>query len=130
MTSTGGLSMARLSRMHRVMAGNVERGEVPGTVTLVSRRGEDHVDAIGIKDVSGSDPMRRVTIFRIASMTKPITAGAAMILVEECRTPYGFPRPSPCVSRLLDLGLSGDRRLTNGFRPNPRGAPSRCHRDP
>src|SRR5436309_6064497 len=83
--STGGLSKSRLGRMHDVMAGHVERGEAPGMVTLVSRRGEVHVDAIGMKAVGGSDPMRRDTIFRIASMTKPITAVAAMILVEECK---------------------------------------------
>jgi CubicO group peptidase (beta-lactamase class C family) len=82
--STGGLSTARLGRMHDVMAGYVERGDVPGLVTLVSRRGETHVDALGTTAVGGHDPMRRDTIFRIASMTKPITAVAAMILVEEC----------------------------------------------
>jgi CubicO group peptidase (beta-lactamase class C family) len=52
---------------------------------LVSRRGEMHVDAIGTTAVGGRDPMRRDTIFRIASLTKPITAAAAMILVEECK---------------------------------------------
>jgi CubicO group peptidase (beta-lactamase class C family) len=83
--SNAGLSRARLSRMHDVMAGYVERGEVPGLVTLVSRRGEAHVDVIGRKAVGGSDPMRRDTIFRISSMTKPITAAATMILVEECK---------------------------------------------
>src|SRR5712691_2537923 len=83
--STGGLSSARLARMHDVMAGYVERGEVPGLVTLVGRRGEVHVDAIGTKVVGGSDPIRRDTIFRISSMTKPITAAATMILVEECK---------------------------------------------
>jgi CubicO group peptidase (beta-lactamase class C family) len=68
--STGGLSKARLGRMHNVMAGYVARGDVPGIVTLVSRRGEVHVDAIGMRAVDGSDPMRRDTIFRIASLTK------------------------------------------------------------
>src|SRR2546425_1257013 len=71
--------------MHDVMAGYVERGEVPGIVTLVSRRGEVHVDAIGMKAAGGSAPIRRDTIFRISSMTKPITAAATMILVEECK---------------------------------------------
>ena len=70
----GGLSKARLARMHDVMAGYVERGEMPGLVTLISRRGEVHVDAIGMKAGGRNDPMRRDTIFRIASMTKPITA--------------------------------------------------------
>ena len=51
--STGGLSKARLGRMHDVMAGHVERGAVPGLVTLVSRRGEVHVEAIGMKAVGG-----------------------------------------------------------------------------
>ena len=82
--STGGLSRARLERMHDVMAGHVDRGVVPGVVTLLSRRGEVQVDAIGTKAFGGSEPMRRDTIFRVASVTKPIVAAAAMILVEEC----------------------------------------------
>ena len=83
-TNAGGLSGARLGRMRDIMSGHVERDGVPGLVTLVDRRGEVHVDAIGTKAVGGSDPMRRDTIFRIASMTKPVAAVAAMILVEEC----------------------------------------------
>jgi CubicO group peptidase (beta-lactamase class C family) len=84
MSTTGGLSRARLGRMHDVMAGHVQRSDVPGIVTLVSRRGEVHVGALGMKAIGGSEPMRRDTIFRIASVTKPIVAAAAMILVEEC----------------------------------------------
>jgi len=94
--SAGGLSPARLARMHDVMAGYVQRGDVPGMVTLVSRRGEVHVDAIGMKALGGNDPMQRDTIFRIASMSKPITAVAAMILVEECKLRLDEP-----VDRLL-----------------------------
>jgi CubicO group peptidase (beta-lactamase class C family) len=82
--STGGLSEARLARMEDVMAGHVDRGVVPGVATLLSRRGEVQVDAIGTKAFGDSDPMRRDTIFRVASVTKPIVAAAAMILVEEC----------------------------------------------
>jgi CubicO group peptidase (beta-lactamase class C family) len=82
--NNGEFSEARLGRMRDVMAGYVGRGVVPGVVTLVSRRGEVQVDAIGIKAFGGSEPMRRDTIFRIASVTKPIVAAAAMILVEEC----------------------------------------------
>ena len=81
--SGGGLSEARLQSMHNVMAGYVERGHVPGMVTLVARRDVVRVDVIGSKSVGGG-PMRRDTIFRIASMTKPVAAVAAMILVEEC----------------------------------------------
>src|SRR4051812_8949948 len=80
----GGLSKARLDRARAVLAGYVERGAVPGLVSLVSRRGEVHVETAGTRTRGGDDPMRRDTIFRISSMTKPITAAAAMILVEEC----------------------------------------------
>jgi CubicO group peptidase (beta-lactamase class C family) len=85
--SGGGLSASRLARMREAMFGHVARGQVPGLVTLVSRRGETHVDAIGLKAAGGGggDPMRRDTIFRVASLTKPVTAAAAMILVEEAK---------------------------------------------
>jgi CubicO group peptidase (beta-lactamase class C family) len=83
--STGALSRGRLGRMHDIMAGHVDAGEMPGLVTLVSRRGEIHVDAIGKQAFDGREPMRRDTIFRMASLTKPVVAAAAMILVEECR---------------------------------------------
>jgi CubicO group peptidase (beta-lactamase class C family) len=75
--------MGRVDHLHDVLAGHVERGEVPGVVTLLSRRGKVQVDAIGTKAVGGADPMGRDTIFRVASMTKPITAAATLILVEE-----------------------------------------------
>jgi CubicO group peptidase (beta-lactamase class C family) len=71
--------------MHDVMADYVERGDVPGLVTLVSRRDEVHVNVIGTRAFKNPDPMRRDTIFRISSMTKPIIAVATMILVEECK---------------------------------------------
>ncbi|MFD2082379.1 CubicO group peptidase, beta-lactamase class C family [Actinopolymorpha cephalotaxi] len=83
--STENLSKARLARMHDTMAAHVARGTAPGLVTLVSRRGETHVDTIGLTEVDGRSPMARDTIFRISSMTKPVTAVAAMILVEECQ---------------------------------------------
>ena len=92
----GGLSAERLKRLHDVMTGYVERGEVPGLVTLVARRGEGHVDAIGAMAGGSEEPMRRDTIFRISSMTKPITAAAAMILIEACALRLDEP-----VNRLL-----------------------------
>src|SRR5215831_19348314 len=91
-----GLSKTRVGRLHDVMAGFVERGEVPGLVAPVSRRGETYVEALGVKALGGSDRVERDTILRIASMTKPITAAAAMILVEECRLRLDDP-----VERLL-----------------------------
>jgi CubicO group peptidase (beta-lactamase class C family) len=94
--SNGGFSKSRLGRMHDVMAGYVESGVVPGMVTLICRRGELHVEAIGAKALGGANPVARDTIFRIASMSKPVTAAAAMILVEECKLRLDEP-----VDRLL-----------------------------
>jgi CubicO group peptidase (beta-lactamase class C family) len=72
--------------MREVLTGHVARGDLPGLVALVARRGEVHVEAIGTTEAGGGGgPMRRDAIFRIASVTKPVTAAAAMILVEECR---------------------------------------------
>jgi CubicO group peptidase (beta-lactamase class C family) len=71
--------------MHEVLSGYVERGEMPGLVALVSRRDDVHVETLGTMSFGDPAPMRRDTIFRITSITKPITAVAAMILVEECK---------------------------------------------
>jgi len=79
--STGGWSTARLGRVRDAMAGHVERGEVPGLVMLVYRRGEAHADTIGARAFGGNS-MRRDTIFRVSSLTKPVAAAAAMVLVE------------------------------------------------
>jgi len=94
--SIGGLSQVGLGLMHHIMSGHVERGEVPGIVTSVSRNGEPHVDAIGMKALGGNEPLRRDPTVRMASMTKPIAAVATMILVEDCKLRLDEP-----VDRLL-----------------------------
>jgi CubicO group peptidase (beta-lactamase class C family) len=83
--STAGLSKSRLERMHQVLSGFIERKEMPGLVALVSHHDDVHVETIGTQSFSHPAPMKRDTIFRIASISKIITAVAAMILVEECR---------------------------------------------
>lgn len=61
---------------------------MPGLVALVSRHNDVHGETLGTMSVGQPVPMKRDTIFRIASITKPIAAVAAMILVEECRLPF------------------------------------------
>jgi CubicO group peptidase (beta-lactamase class C family) len=85
MSITDGLSKSRLQRMHDVLSGYIERKHLPGLVALVSRNEEVHVETLGTMLIGDPAPMKRDTIFRIASITKPITAVAAMILVEECK---------------------------------------------
>ncbi len=91
--------------MRAVLEGYVERGEIAGIVTLADRGGERRVETIGLQDRGRRDPMRRDTIFRIASMTKPVTAAAALMLVEECKLRLDEP-----VDRLLPE-LAGRRVL-------------------
>ena len=84
-SNASGLSATRLARMHESLRRHVDSGRLPGLVALVSRHGVEHAEAIGTLAFDRTAPMRRDTIFRLASVTKPITAVAAMILVEECR---------------------------------------------
>ncbi len=79
-----GMSAERLQRVSEVDARYVASGEIAGTVTLVHRKGQlAHVSIHGYQDLETQTPMRRDTIFALASMTKPVTAVAAMILVED-----------------------------------------------
>jgi CubicO group peptidase (beta-lactamase class C family) len=80
-----GLSPARLARLDEVMKRRyVDTGALPGLLTMVHRRGElAHVGMCGHMDLERGAPMREDAIFRIYSMTKPITAVALMMLAEE-----------------------------------------------
>lgn len=79
-----GLDPARLATIGPLLQAFVDRGELAGVVTLASRAGEiAHADAIGWSDIETKTPMRPDTLFRIASMSKPITSVAALMLVEE-----------------------------------------------
>ncbi|MEO8392148.1 MAG: serine hydrolase domain-containing protein [Chloroflexota bacterium] len=82
---SAGLTKSRLDRMREVLSGYVERGDLPGLVTLVSHNDDLHVEALGTLAFGDPRPMQRDTIFRIASITKLMTAVATMILVEECK---------------------------------------------
>jgi CubicO group peptidase (beta-lactamase class C family) len=72
----GGFSKSRLGRVADLLTGAVQRGEAAEVVALLSRGGETQLETAG-----GAEPD---TIFRIASMSKPVAAVAALILVEEC----------------------------------------------
>jgi CubicO group peptidase (beta-lactamase class C family) len=85
-----------LARLREVLVAHLERGYAPGLVALVSRGTESRVIPLGATGFDVGDPMRRDTLFRIASMTKPITAAAAMLLVEDGKLKLDEP-----VDRLL-----------------------------
>lgn len=83
--NTTGLAKSRLERMHHILSGYVERQGLPGLVALVCHHDDVYVEVLGTQTFGDPAPMKRDTIFRIASITKLITAVAAMILVEECK---------------------------------------------
>jgi CubicO group peptidase (beta-lactamase class C family) len=79
-----GLSSERLLRINQMIQGYIERGEITGAITMVSRRGKvAHFEAQGQMDLEKKAPMRKDAIFRIASMSKPITGVAILMLMEE-----------------------------------------------
>jgi len=77
--------------VHELMAKQVAEKRIPGAVWLVARGGDVSVDSVGVTAIGGAQPMRRDTIFRIASMTKAVTATAVMMLVEEGKVALDAP---------------------------------------
>lgn len=111
-----GMSSERLARIAPVMQRYIDQRLVPGTVTAIVRRGKlVHLEVHGDMDVSNGKPMSRDTIFRIASMTKPIASAALMMLWEEGRFQLRDP-----VTRFLPefaepmVSTTGDASATTG----------------
>ena len=79
-----GFSSDRLKRIGTILRAEVESGAIPGAVAMISRRGKVvYAEAFGFRDRESQAPMPLDAIFRVASMTKPVVAAAAMTLVEE-----------------------------------------------
>jgi len=79
-----GLSSQRLKRVQAVIQRYIDKGEIAGSVALVARYGKiAHFEAQGVMDIATKAPMRTDAIFRLASMTKPVTSLAVMMLHEE-----------------------------------------------
>ena len=79
-----GMSSERLRRIHEAIERHIDAGEISGAVTLVARRGRlVHFEAHGLMDIESKRPMEKGAIFRIASMSKPITGAAVMMMLEE-----------------------------------------------
>jgi len=92
-----GMSSERLHRIHEAIERHIDAGEISGAVTLVARRGHIvHFEAHGLMDIESKRPMEKDAIFRIASMSKPITGVAVMMMLEEGKLRLNDP-----VSRFL-----------------------------
>src|SRR3984885_5472537 len=87
-----GLSSQRLERITAAIRGDVEAGAIPGAVLAIARAGRvGYAEAIGYRDREAGAAMPVDAIFRIASMTKPVVGGGAMMLSEEGRLDIGAP---------------------------------------
>jgi CubicO group peptidase (beta-lactamase class C family) len=118
-TTSGRLSAKGLESVTQTLQASVDHGEVGGIVTLIYRNGEvAQVDAVGYQDPAAKKPMARDTIFRIASMTKPITAVAMLILVDEGKIALDDP-----VDRWLPE-LANPQVLRDPTAPLDSGSPS------
>jgi len=92
-----GLSSERLKRINQMIQRHIDAGELTGAVTIVARKGRvAHLEAQGVMDLDSKKPMTKDTMFRVASMTKPMTGVAIMMMIEE-----GKVRLSDPVSRYI-----------------------------
>jgi len=90
--ASSGFDETGLAAIGPMLEGVVGSGDLSGVVSLVWRRGEIvQLDTVGKRDIANALPMQRDTLFRIASMTKPITSVAAMMLVEDGKIALGDP---------------------------------------
>jgi CubicO group peptidase (beta-lactamase class C family) len=72
-----------MTKLGEILATHAASGAVPGAVALVASEGRVEVEAVGFAELEAHTPMTRESIFRIASITKPITAAAVMMLVDD-----------------------------------------------
>jgi CubicO group peptidase (beta-lactamase class C family) len=115
---TVGLSSQRLQRLTDAFAADVDAGKIPGAVVLVARKGEiAYLQTFGFQDRAAQASMRQDAIFRLASLTKPVTLVAALMLAEEGKLQIMDPasRYLPQLKQ-LQVGVelaegSGERRL-------------------
>ncbi len=118
-----GLSSERLERVSELFHGFVDQQQLAGAVALVARQGKvAFFKTWGRMDLAQDVPMRKDTIFRIASMTKPITSTAVMILHEEGRLflnqPVSRYIPELAVNLQVYTGMQGGRaQYTDQNRP-------------
>src|SRR5437764_7588011 len=105
-----GLSSARLERLAGVIRGDVERKLIPGAVLAIAR-GErlGYAEPFGWRDREADAPMSADAIFRVASMTKPITSVAAMMLAEEGRLEIAAP-VAQYLPEFAELTVGTERR--------------------
>ncbi|MDY6946647.1 MAG: serine hydrolase domain-containing protein [Pseudomonadota bacterium] len=112
-----GMSSQRLSRLTTEMKALADRGVVSGVVTMVARNGKVvHAEAAGRRELEGGTPMQKDSLFRIYSMTKPITGVAMMILMEQGKWQLNDP-VSKYIPEFADLKVAKLNPATGAVTP-------------
>jgi len=112
-----GMSSQRLERLTSAMKALADKGEVSGVVTLVAKRGKVvHLEATGKRELDTGSPMKKDSIFRIYSMTKPITGVAMMILLEQGKWQLNDP-VSKHIPEFADLKVAKVNPANNSVTP-------------
>src|ERR1700761_4773511 len=87
-----GFSSERLQRIHSMVQRHIDLGDISGAVMLVARHGQlAYIDIQGTMDIETKKPMTRDTLFRMASMTKPVIGTSVMMMLEEGKIQLGDP---------------------------------------
>ena len=87
-----GLSTERLRQIHAMVQRHIDAGDITGAVVLVARKGQiAYLEAQGIMDAESRKPMTRDSMFRMASMTKPVIGTSIMMMLEEGKLQLGDP---------------------------------------
>src|SRR5262245_30094331 len=129
-----GLSSERLQRVSQMIQRHIAAGDLAGAVTIVARKGKiAHLSAQGVMDLETKQPMTPATMFRIASMTKPVVGVSIMMLIEDGKLHLNDP-----VSRYIPefrgmkVGMAQTGAATGGTAPlaGGRGAAPRFYTVP
>ncbi len=117
-----GFSSQRLSSIDSFLQSYIDKGRLAGALTMLARRGEVfHFQTYGVQDLESGTPTERDTIFRLLSMTKPITSVAVMMLYEEgifsLDDPVGKFIPDFENMQVLDGMSETGMRLVDQYRP-------------
>jgi len=122
---TVGLSGDRLRRVHELVERTIAAGEIAGAVTLVARNGQiAYLEAQGVMDLESKRPMQADSMFRIASMSKPVAAVAILMLAKEGKVRLNDP-----VSRFIPSYANLEVAVAKPARLGPGGPPAAAASD-
>jgi CubicO group peptidase (beta-lactamase class C family) len=121
-----GLSTERLARVHELVERTIAAGEIAGAVTLVARNGQvAYLEAQGVMDLATKKPMQPDSLFRLASMSKPVAAVAVLMLAEE-----GKIRLSDPVSKFIPAYANLQVGVAKPAPAGPGGATTQANAPP